>query len=87
MGKHFSKSQKLANRALSLFDSAIKGLEKANEELLKGTKAKTDEYVNLSIAIEKIEDKQAVINGEIEDHNKAFNENLVSIKKLKEFFK
>lgn len=85
--KHLDKSQKLATKAMSLFDSAIKGLEKANEVLLEGTKAKTAEYVNISVAIEKLEDKQAVINSEIEEHNKAFNGNLISIQKLKEFFK
>ena len=86
MSVHIVKANKLAKKALGLFDMAIKGLEKANEVLTKGAVKAECEVADLLQDKKKLEEKVVLAEERISAHDDAFVKNLRKIEKLKELF-
>lgn len=83
---HLLKADKIAKKALGLFEMAIKGLEEANQVLQRGAEATRTEVVNINQQIVNLEDKVKDAEQVIVKHEEGISKNLKKIEKLKDIF-
>lgn len=86
MDVHLIKAEKIAKKALGLFEMAIKGLEETNQVLEKGAEATRTEVVNINQQITDLESKVEDAKKVITQHEEGISKNLRKIEKLKDIF-
>lgn len=83
---HLIKADKIAKKALGLFDMAVKGLEEANELLQKGAELTRTEIVNINQEIVTLEDKVEDAKQLVIQHEDTITKNLKKIERIREIF-
>lgn len=84
MNKHLLKANKIASKALGLFESAVKGLEEANEVLKKGSKVAEGNVLEINQDIIKLEEEKVEAKMVVQQHDMEILKNSKTIDKLRE---